>query len=214
MIGALCDASAALRIGDSRKCGVHTVGDHGAAMRGEDEGRFAGHAGRHGWRWPVSPSALIWRTPCSSAHTAIDAATIANRMPSDIWQFHPPGQHRSGKVAVTDEQHVTSVHVLQRVRDGAVGPVADLLRRFTARASVRPHQPVGHGLSDLPGWSGPRSRRNPIRPEGRHLVDRQSGKFGGHHRTLPGAGDHQRIVEAVAPPTRPRSASLVRDRFR
>ena len=98
-------------VGEPGEGGVHTVGDHHAGAAGEHEDRFARHAGRHGWRWPVSPSALIWRTPCSKPHTAIDAATIANLIPSDSVQLDPAGDHRAGEVAVPDEEHVAGLHV-------------------------------------------------------------------------------------------------------
>ena len=82
MIGALCEASAARASSSDGNAVCTPSATTTPAPAGDHEGRFARHVGRHGLAWPVRPSAVIWRTPCSNPHTAIDAAAIENRMPS------------------------------------------------------------------------------------------------------------------------------------
>jgi len=53
------------RIRDALVCGVYPFGDDGTAAGGEDERRLAGHVNTVGFGYPVNPSALSWRAPCS-----------------------------------------------------------------------------------------------------------------------------------------------------
>src|ERR1700720_2747008 len=63
-------------------------------------------------------------------------------------ELDPVRPTRGGEVSVPSERNIAALNVLKRYRDRPVGPVPDLLRVLTARAAVRPHQPVGHLLPD------------------------------------------------------------------
>ena len=52
---------------------------------------------------------------------------------------------------MADEHHVVRLHVLERECDSRIRAIADLRNALTARAPVRPHQPIGIGFVDLRG---------------------------------------------------------------
>ena len=184
MIGVLCEARAARASAIRGKAVCTPSATTTPSRAGEDERRFAGHAAA-GLGWPVSPSALIWRTPCSKPHTAIDAAS--HREPDAFVDrlLDPAGEHRAGEVAVPDEE---------RRRATPCGRSASAMARsarsltccggLTAGASVRPHQPVGHRLADLRGGQALVVAVIPFGDQRRHLVDGEAGQFGGDQRAL------------------------------
>ena len=65
MIGVLCDVSDVRASAMLLYRGVYPFGDDGTAAGGEDERRLAGHVNTVGFGYPVNPSALSWRAPCS-----------------------------------------------------------------------------------------------------------------------------------------------------
>ena len=110
-------------------------------------------------------------------------------------QLGPARHHRAGEVSVPDEQHVAALHLLERVTDGVVSPVADLLQVLSARAAVRPHQPVGHLLADLLRGQALVVAVIPLGQQGRDLVDVQPRQFGRHLRASPRTRHHEEVVE-------------------
>ena len=165
MIGALCDASAARASAMLCVGGVHAVGDDGAAAgrRGRRSARGSRRHGRVGG-WPVSPE-------CAES----GAPRVRSRTPRST---PPPSRTGCPRTRGSSTQRVTTARekcpcpTNTTSRDSMCSSASAMARSarsltccggLAAGAAVRPHQPVGHGLADLAGWSCPRSRRNPIR---------------------------------------------------
>ena len=114
-----------------------------------------------------------------SRSTAIEAAAIANRIPSDTGS--------STQRAITArEKWPCPTNSTSRVAmcssANATAPSARSLTccdALTALGAVRPDQPVRHGLSDLRRRQALVVAVIPFLQKGRHLVDGQPGQFGG-----------------------------------
>ena len=151
MIGALCDASAA-RASASRGNAVCTPSATTTPVRPASTKTGSRVTSTWtGWAVPVSPSALSWRTPCSKPHTAIDAAAIANLIPSETGCS-------TQRVITAREKWPCPTNTTSRDSMCSNASAIDrsarsqtCCRRLTAGTTVRPHQPVGHRLADLFG---------------------------------------------------------------
>ena len=171
-----------------------------------------GHVPAAGSRWPVSPSAR------ELAYAVLEAAhrdrRRRHREPDALAQrqLDPAGQDRRGRSG-------RGRRTPRRASPCAPAPARWPGRRasltcvdaLAARAAVRPHQPVRDGLADLVGGQALVVAVVPFGEQRGHLVDGESGQFGGDQRALARAADHQRVVQLqVARASRRRASACSR----